>query len=55
MLMGRGVKMNLLSSDRGERGVVARADNDAVLSLYEEVYTYKTHLHIRPFRFRSED
>ena len=45
--MEREVRMNLLSSDRGERVVIARADNDAVLSLYEEVYTYKIHLHTK--------
>jgi len=54
MLMGRGVRMNSLSFDRRERGVVARADNDDVLSLYEEVYTYKIHLHIQSSCCRSE-
>jgi len=46
MLMGRGVRMNLLSFDRGERGVVAQADNDSVWSIYIDVYTYKIHLQI---------
>jgi len=54
MLMERGVRMNSLSFDRGERGVVARADNDVVLSIYIDVYTYKIHLHIQCFCCRSE-
>jgi len=45
--MEREVRMNLLSSDRGERVVIARADNDAVLSIYIDIYTYKIHLHIQ--------
>jgi len=47
MSMERGVRMNSLSFDRGERGVVAKADNNVVLSIYIDVYTYKIHLHIR--------
>jgi len=45
--MERGVKMNSLSFDRGERGVVARADNDVVLSIYIDVYTYKIQIHTK--------
>ena len=52
--MERGVRTSLLSFDRGERGVVARADNDVVLYIYIDVYTYKIHLHIQCFCCRSE-